>query len=142
MLSSLIERLRALQPDSRRRWGTMTAHEMVCHLGDSAAMALGTRPRPEPVPVRRRPVVKWLGLWAPIPWPRGWPTNPSLNPRVGGTRPSAFESDRTRAIEGLEALAAAAALIEAHGVFGAMSARDWHRWAFRHTDHHLRQFGL
>jgi hypothetical protein len=29
-----------------------------------------------------------------------------------------------------------------HGRFGTMTTRDWHRWAYRHTDHHLRQFGL
>ena len=30
----------------------------------------------------------------------------------------------------------------AHGFFGIMSLADWHRWAYKHTDHHLRQFGL
>jgi hypothetical protein len=29
-----------------------------------------------------------------------------------------------------------------HGAFGPMTPADWHRWAYRHTDHHLRQFGL
>jgi hypothetical protein len=29
-----------------------------------------------------------------------------------------------------------------HAVFGAMTATDWYRWAYRHTDHHLRQFGV
>lgn len=30
----------------------------------------------------------------------------------------------------------------AHFLFGTMTARDWYYWAWRHTDHHLRQFGL
>jgi hypothetical protein len=30
----------------------------------------------------------------------------------------------------------------AHGVFGLMSLADWQRWAYKHTDHHLRQFGV
>jgi Protein of unknown function (DUF1569) len=29
-----------------------------------------------------------------------------------------------------------------HPVFGAMTARDWNRVLYRHTDHHLRQFGV
>ena len=24
----------------------------------------------------------------------------------------------------------------------SLSREDWQRWAFKHTDHHLRQFGL
>ena len=33
-------------------------------------------------------------------------------------------------------------LEQAHGIFGPMSPRDWHRWAWKHTDYHLRQFGV
>jgi hypothetical protein len=34
-LKSLVERLCQLKPDSSRRWGTLTAGEMFCHLGDA-----------------------------------------------------------------------------------------------------------
>ena len=144
VLRSLNERLRALKADSRRRWGTLTPHEMLCHLGDATAMVLGTRPRKQPVRVRRRLMVKGLALWSPIPWPHGWPTNPQHDPKAEGTRPSEFAKDLARAISGIERIAAATpdALDPAHGVFGTMSVLDWQRWAYRHTDHHLRQFGL
>ena len=144
VLKSLVKRLKALRTDSRRRWGSLTPHEMLCHLGDATGMVLGRRPRTRPLRERRRPLVKLLALWSPIPWPHGWPTNPSHDPRAEGTRPSEFESDRERAIEGIEAVAGAGPdeLISAHGVFGTMSTRDWQRWAYRHTHHHLRQFGL
>jgi hypothetical protein len=143
VLATLVRRLRAVQADSQRRWGTLTSHEMLCHLGDATAMVLGTRPRKGPVQLRQRAVVKMLGLWSPIPWPHGWPTNPAHNPKAEGTRPSVFEKDLARAIEGLEGVASAApgALTPAHGFFGTMSSLDWQRWAYRHTDHHLRQFG-
>ena len=39
---SLIERLRALTPESERRWGTMTPNEMLCHLGDANEESLIT----------------------------------------------------------------------------------------------------
>jgi hypothetical protein len=29
-----------------------------------------------------------------------------------------------------------------HPVFQKMSAAEWGRWAYRHVDHHARQFGL
>ncbi len=103
-------------------------------------MVLGRRPRAEPLAPRARPVVKGLALWSPLRWPHGWPTNPSHDPRVAGTQPSLFEADRGRAIAGIEDLASAAAgsLEPVHGFFGTMSVRDWQRWAYKHTDHHLR----
>lgn len=140
---ALIERLKAVQPDAPRRWGTLTAHEMLCHLGDAAEMVLGIRPRKQGIPARRRPLIKYLGLWSPVPWPHGMRTNPMHDPRVEGTRPTEFMKDLARAIAGVLGIAAAAAgdLEPVHGLFGTMSLRDWQRWAYRHTDYHLRQFG-
>jgi hypothetical protein len=144
VLPALVARLRTVRVDSPRRWGTMTPHEMFCHLGDSTAMVLRVRPRTKELPLRRRPFVKAIVLWAPIPWPHGITTNPWLNPRIDGTRPSEFERDRERAIAGIDRLAAAApdSLEPVHGILGTMTARDWQRWAYRHTDYHLRQFGV
>ncbi|MGH7710714.1 MAG: DinB family protein [Gemmatimonadaceae bacterium] len=143
VLRSLIERLSALRPDSQRRWGTLTPHEMLCHLGDSNEMVLGIRPRNNPVPPRRRIIMKLLGLWSPFRWPHGWRTNPQHDPRADGTRPSEFARDLQRAIAGIEGIARAGpdSLDRAHGFFGVMAVADWQRWAYKHTDHHLRQFG-
>ena len=144
VLDSLKQRLAALTPGSERRWGTLTAHEMVCHLADSSDMVLRTRPRTLHSPAKRRWLFKFVGLWTPIRWPHGWRTNPRLDPRADGTKPSEFMADRDRAVAGLDALSRAedGALEHVHGVFGRMSARDWQRFAFKHTDHHLRQFGV
>lgn len=141
VVRELIERLRSLQADTPRRWGTLTVHEMLCHLGDATDMVLGIRPRRQAIPARRRPFVKLLGLWSPVPWPHGMRTNPMHDPRAEGTRPSESTKDLARAIGGIEGIAVAAPgrLEPAHGLFGAMSLRDWQRWAFRHTDYHLRQ---
>jgi len=144
VLSSLSARLNALQPESPRRWGTLTPHEMLCHLGDATAMVLRTRPRRQPVAHRQRRLLKLVALWTPIPWPHGRATSPMLDPKADGSRPAAFGDDRARALAGLEGVGAAKAdtLEPAHGLFGTMSLADWQRWAYKHTDHHLRQFGL
>jgi len=116
---------------------------MLCHLGDAAEMVLLTRPRTDSVPQRRRPIVRLLALWSPVRWPRGWATNPLHDPRALGTRPSEFANDLARAVAGLTEIATGTSPLEpAHGVFGVMSRADWQRWAFKHTDHHLRQFSL
>ena len=143
-LEALLERLGRLTPDSGRRWGTMTPSEMLCHLGDAAEMALRIRPRQKPFPARGRPIVKLFGLWTPVRWPHGWPTNASQDPRRSGTRPSQFAADLQRVMNATRALAASdgTSLEPVHGLFGTMTLADWHRWAWKHTDHHLRQFGL
>lgn len=144
-LSSLVARLNRLDPDTPPRWGTLTAGEMLCHLGDAHESVLGARDSGGPTASgRSRPLFKWLALYAPIAWPKGVKTLPGVDPRVDGTRPVDFERDRERAIASLKRLAAAGPsdLTPRHFLFGAMSARDWHRWAYRHVEHHLRQFGL
>jgi len=141
VLDALERRLQALTPSTPRRWGTLTAHEMLCHLADASASILG---RPGGAAGRSRPWRRWLALYTALPWPHGMKTPAHVDPRQAGTRPGIFEPDRARAIAGLRALASAtpAALPAAHGRFGAMRQRDWQRWGYRHTDHHLRQFGL
>jgi hypothetical protein len=65
------------------------------------------------------------------------------DPRAEGTRPSDFARDLARTVAALEGIGAAQGQLEpAHGIFGTMSNTDWQRWAYKHTDHHLRQFGL
>lgn len=148
-LSSLVERLDQLRPDTPRRWGTLTAGEMVCHLGDAHETVVESETAPAqplrpPGSPRLRPLVKWLALYAPLPWPKGVKTLKHVDPRSEGTRPDDFDRDRERAISSLRRLAAAHAseLAQRHFLFGPMSRRDWHRWAYRHVTHHLRQFGL
>ena len=144
-LSLLVERLGQLRADTPRCWGTLTASEMLCHLGDAHESVLGVRvPSGPRAPDVSRPILKWMALYGPIPWPKGAKTRPGVDPHLEGTRPGDFEMDRLRSIASLQRLAEAepTSLAAHHFQFGAMSASDWHRWAYRHVEHHLRQFGL
>lgn len=140
-LAELVARLGRLRPDTPRRWGTMTPGEMLCHLADSATMTLSLPGAGRP---RSRRLLKWVFLYAAIPWPRGRKTQARADPRREGSRPGDFEQDRQRALEGLRNLAGASgdAFPVTHAVFGTLDAREWKRWVYRHTDHHLKQFGL
>lgn len=125
-LEALLERLARLTPDSGRRWGTMTPSEMLCHLGDASEMVLRIRPREKPFPARRRPIVRFVGLWTPIRWPHGWQTNASQDPRRNGTKPSQFAADHERVVSATRALAASdgTSLEPVHGLFGTMTLAD------------------
>jgi len=136
-------RLATLHPGSTARWGRMSVHQMICHLCDSNRLALGERPVSPATGLLQRTLVKWIALYAPLRWPPGLPTRPEVDQECGGTSPVDFTAD----VSELEALLARIATQEdgrrwgAHPIFGRMSRSAWLRWAYLHTDHHLRQFG-
>jgi hypothetical protein len=144
-VNELVSRLERLTPDAPRRWGTLTAAEMLCHLADCSRSVLGGSGRASAASRRSRLVFKFVALYSPVPWPKGRiRTRPEVDPRDRGTRPGGFERDRAAAIAGVRDLAGAApeAFSRSHSMFGTMSAADWRRWGYLHTDHHLRQFGV
>jgi hypothetical protein len=95
VVDGLVRRLARLMPGTPRRWGTLSAHEMLCHLADASASVLA-RPGGGDVPARR--VRKLLALYTSIPWPHGLRTPPHVDQRIGGTPPAVFALDRDRAI--------------------------------------------
>jgi len=145
VLNSLVQRLERLTPESERRWGRLSPGEMLCHLGDAGDAVLGRRTPPGATPDNRLPLpIKWLMLYSPMPFPQGIETRPGVNPKKEGSRPTDFAADRARVIDGLRGIATAApeSVSKSHFRFGAMSLRGWQHWAYKHVDHHLRQFGL
>jgi hypothetical protein len=138
-IADLLGRLENLRPETPRRWGALTSGEMLCHLADVTFHVLHP---PEAVRKRSRRLYKWTALYMPFPWPHGIRTPDRVNPRTKGTRPGDFEEDRRRVVEGLRTLASLSSFPDVHPVFGTMNTREWRIWAYRHTDHHLKQFGL
>jgi hypothetical protein len=140
----LRRRLRALRPDAPRRWGTMSAPQMVCHLIDAGRMATGRAEVASVVTPLRRTLVKWVALYAPLRWPPNIQTVRELDQVAGrGTSPADFAADIATVEQLLDEIAAwpGPRPRPSHPIFGRMSQRAWLRWAYLHTDHHLRQFG-
>ena len=142
--AELVQRLRQVRPGSVRRWGKMSAHQMVCHLTDSCRMATGEMRASDATGLFQRTFVKWIALYAPLPWPQGIPTRPEVDQQMGGTCPSDFATDVGTLEALMEAIAGDRTRLEwpSHPIFGPMSRTAWLRWAYLHTDHHLRQFGV
>ena len=124
-----------------RRWGRMTAHQMVCHLNDSFSVGAGTRHASPATGLLHRTVVKWIALRAPIRWPKGVPTRPEIDQGVGGTPPADWDRDRAGLNRWITEFADRQAF-GTHPIFGPMNRRDWLTWGYRHVDHHFRQFGI
>ncbi len=141
--ATVIQRLHAIRPDSARRWGRMSAHEMVCHLSDAFRMAMGGKTVSLATSPLHRTVVKWIALYAPMPWPSGIVTRPEIEQGVGGTCPGDFAADLADLVRLIDVFSSTSHDLAwpAHPIFGPLSAKAWQRWGYLHMDHHLRQFG-
>ena len=142
--AEILQILDRLRPESVGRWGRMSAHQMVCHLADSFRVVIGRKHASAATGLLQRTVVKWIALYLPVPWPRGIGTRPEVDQHLGGTKPIEFAADVAEVEALVELITAPTTRVEwqAHPIFGRMSEAAWRRWAYLHTDHHLRQFGV
>lgn len=140
--AEILSRLGRLQPDAPRLWGKMTAAQMICHLNDSFRSVMGERATKIPRFSLWR-LTKCAALNMPMQWPHGVKTRPELEQGLGGTPPAEFDADRRELFATIERFLQQPRPFEfrPHPMFGAMSEKEWMRWAYLHCDHHLRQFG-
>ena len=132
-------RLRSLSVSSAARWGRMNVVEMLQHLNLSARMAVGELP----VVTKNKRVfqvfpLKHLILYV-LPFPKGAPTADELKPSVAAS----VEEERTALLELLERIGTGLrdGVGPAHPLFGPLTWREWGVATYKHTDHHLKQFG-
>jgi hypothetical protein len=141
--AALCARLHRLAPDTARRWGRMNAHQAVCHLSDSFRNMMSPTPISSIATPFSRTFVRWIALHSGLPWPHGVKTRPEVDQEIGGTRPVEFSQDRRQLEALIEQFAARSGDdFQPHPMFGRLSTREWQHWGWRHTDHHLRQFGV
>ena len=137
------ERRRRLRPDSQRRWGKMSAHQVICHLSDAFKARTGEKLSSPADNWFTRSVMKWVALQSPLPWPRGIKTRPEMDQEIGGTPPEDFERDRRQLETMIERFCQLPdGSFHPHPLFGQMTEAEWMRWGYLHCDHHLRQFGV
>lgn len=141
--NGILRRLANVRPDTPRLWGRMTAPQMICHLNDAFLGVMGDRQIALPTGFSFWPYLKWMVLYMPMKWPPGVPTRPEIDQFVGGTPPSQFEADMRSLLASIEKFTGQPRLYKfvPHPMFKVMSEAEWMRWAYLHTDHHLRQFG-
>ena len=135
----LVDRVARLTPDRRAKWGRMTCPQMVVHITDAFRMYCGeieagiTR-----TPIQYFPL-KHAFLYL-LPMPKNAPTARELKSRVPGEWDAEMDLLRTA----LARFADQPTRTDwpLHRIFGRMSARAYGVLAYKHTDHHLRQFGV
>jgi len=137
--AQLIDRIRLLRPDATRRWGRMTAPQMIAHLNDQMRHTLGDavaagRPGPLRNPLIRHLVIYW------VPWPRGRIKGP---PEAFVSKPTTWEADVATLIDLVNRFVERGPAGEwpDHALFGHMTGKRWGVFCHKHFNHHLTQFG-
>ncbi len=141
--SQVKARLGKLHPQSERRWGKMTAAQMLAHCSVGMQWAVGeVVPEKGPLPARLiGRLIKPLVFRNDDPMRKGSPTTKGLI--VADDRDLGTERERlSRLIDKFAAGEAAGCTTNPHSFFGKMTPEEWAILMYKHLDHHLRQFGV
>jgi hypothetical protein len=136
--NEVMKRLTEVRPESRPRWGMMSAHQMVCHLSDSFRASLGEKRVSRSSSLLTRTLLKWVALWVPLPWPHGIKTRPEMDQRQSGTQPTEFSSDMDKLRVLLGRFCDSEDEFAPHAVLGQMSRTERMRHAYLHMDGEAR----
>jgi hypothetical protein len=117
----------------------MSLEAMLAHVADQLRFAVGEREPRGPRGPLTWPAVQWFAIVV-APWPRG---RLSASDELLRTPPAPLEASRSELLRLIDRFASAAerGALHPHPMFGRLSTRLWGRLAWKHLDHHLRQFG-
>lgn len=136
--TAMVQRLRQVQPDSQPRWGTLTAPRMLCHIADQMRVGLGQIPSKDRGTLFMHTLLKWVVLYTPFQPPPG---KVQTSREMLTSVPASWTNDMA-ACEMLIDEVGAGRAGAVHPAFGAMNGNEWALIAWKHLDHHFRQFGV
>lgn len=138
--ADICRRVNQLTPDSRAQWGKFSAAQMVAHLNDAMRMATGELPvASKKLAIRYFPL-KQLILYV-FPFPKSAPTAPELLARCEAADLRTEQAEFARLAERTAAKSGSDRWPD-HPAFGPLSHKAWGKLVYKHTEHHLKQFGL
>jgi hypothetical protein len=139
--TNLLTRVDKLTPNLKPLWGRMSASQTLAHLTDWMRMAIGELKVASKKTPLRFPPLKQLLIYV-LPFPKNVPTSPELLKSDPGPWTEEMRDFAGLVRRALQKRSDPNAKWPDHPVFGQISVRAWGVLGYRHTDHHLRQFGL
>ena len=135
-------RIAALTVEATPAWGKLTVEQMLSHLVQANELPF-IASVPDRSSFMSRIVIRPLVLYV-MPIPKEVKTSAEMDQKQKGRRPEGFDNDKMTLIGSIEKLGTLPPEHRclAHPFFGPMSAKQWGRLAYKHMDHHLRQFGV
>ena len=140
--AELLDRLNKVTPEAKALWGRMSVEQMMSHLVQAGELPFNSD-IPDISTFMSRTFIKALVLYV-LPMPKEVKTSAPMDQQQDGRKPLGFEIDKAKTIELLNQIGTLPSDQECsyHPFFGKMSVKEWGLIAHKHTDHHLRQFGV
>ena len=135
--AQIVARLRRVTPDRAPLWGSFTAPRMLCHVTDQLRIATGVIIGRHRDSLLRRTLMKWIVVHSSMQAPPG---KVRTVPEMLSTAPTTWDADLAMCIRLINEVGRGKANGR-HPAFGPLSSSEWGRIAWKHLDHHLRQFG-
>ncbi|AEL25257.1 DUF1569 domain-containing protein [Cyclobacterium marinum] len=137
-VDGLTDRINQLKTTNNAQWGKMNAYQMLKHCTLSEEMFQGKRQ------YKRLFMGKLFGRMAlngilkdDKPMKKNQPTHPEFKIKGNGN----FETEKAKWIDLLNGYNGFSNTNFVHPFFGKMTKEEIGKYIFKHTDHHLRQFG-
>jgi hypothetical protein len=136
---AIIARINSLNPESKALWGKMTVDQMCKHCNAVTQIGFGKQT------LKTNFLLRILGRLL---------KNKAFNSDFGKNSPTAkelkfegtydFEASRKELVQSINQFTQGTQVIKVmdHPFWGKMTYEDWDKLMWRHTDHHLRQFGV
>jgi hypothetical protein len=134
------DRVDRLAPSAKPQWGKLTVAGMVAHLNDSFRMATGELPVKSRWFPFRYPPLRQVVIYL-LPVPKGAPTAPEIIARCGQAELDTERKAFHAWMEQLGHITSGSQLVP-HPAFGNLSYKEYGVLMAKHSDHHLRQFGV
>ena len=138
---NIIARVMQLQPLQKAIWGEMNATEMLLHCNLCNTQILSGDIPYQPTSFKQL-LLRILALYIAPNFKKNVASAPQ-NHTKGIIRQIEFESQRNRFIAIMHEFARRTTPINlTHPAFGNLNTKQWGIAAWKHMDHHLRQFGV
>jgi Protein of unknown function (DUF1569) len=134
----IITRINSLTPQSPRQWGKMDVSQMLAHLQQPLEVALGIRTIKGSFFMNLILPLFKKTLWDDKPWKKGLPTDATY---ITTGELKEFVAEKAKLLELISRFQEKDVNLEKHPVFGRMNKEQWSKSAWKHIDHHLKQFG-
>ena len=134
----IINRINRLTPNSKALWGTMNVEQMMAHLQRPIALAFGKHT------LKGNFILKLIGplfksaLYNEKPYKHGLPTDKTYMV----TDAKNFEQEKNKLVEMIHDFKEENISDAKHDIFGKLTKEQWSKATWKHTDHHLQQFGV
>lgn len=136
---SIIDRINNLTPDSTPLWGKMSVDQMLKHVNETIIVSFGE------TQLKINFVFRLLGrMLKKNAFNKGFGENSPTAKEFIFTGQYDFEEAKKELVKNFNRFTEGHQSITVlnHPFWGKMTYEDWNKLMWKHTDHHLRQFGV